>query len=85
MARELLTERAEERRDLPEGYAFRFRAEELDAVVRFVTNERKCCPFVDFEIALTREPHELWLRMSGPPGTRAVLQAELSLHGTCRC
>lgn len=85
LAHELLKERTEERRDLPEGYAFRFRVEEFDAVVRFVANERKCCPFVDFEIVLTREPHELWLRMSGPPGTRAVLQAELSLQGNCGC
>lgn len=85
LAQELLNERAEERRDLAEGYAFRFRVKEFDAVARFVANERKCCPFVDFEIALTRAPHELWLRMSGPPGTRAVLEAELSLQRPCSC
>jgi len=84
LARELLQERAEERQDLPEGYAFRFGVEEFDAVARFVANERKCCPFVDFEIVLTRES-QLWLRMSGPPGARAVLEAELSLHRSCGC
>jgi hypothetical protein len=85
LAHSLFHDKADERRELPEGYAFRFREEEFDAVARFVANERKCCPFVDFEITLTRESGELWLRMSGPPGTRSVLEAELSLQRGCAC
>lgn len=85
LARQLLNERTKARRDLPEGYAFRFSAEDFEAVARFVANERKCCPFVDFEIVLTREPRELWLRMSGPPGTRVVLEAELGVQRSCSC
>ena len=49
LGRKLFTELAEERTDLPSGYAFRFRPDALVALARFVANERKCCPFVSFE------------------------------------
>ena len=85
LARQLFTEMAQERLDLQEGYGFRFSSDAFEAVARFVANERKCCPFIDFELQLTREPSVLWLRMSGPEGTRAVLQAELDVPGSGCC
>jgi hypothetical protein len=77
LARRILTELVRERRDLPNGFAFRFDVDALELVARFVANERKCCPFIDFEIGLARDGGPLWLQMTGPAGTREVLTAEL--------
>ena len=85
LARELFEKRVEERATLPDGYAFRFPRDSLEDVARFVANERKCCPFMSFELALSPGSGPLWLRMTGPEGTRDVLDAELNLPGSCGC
>jgi hypothetical protein len=85
LARELFHERAEERAALPNGYAIRLPSDALEAVARFVANERKCCPFMSFELTLAPAPGPIWLRMTGPEGTRRVLDAELNLAGPCGC
>jgi hypothetical protein len=79
LARKLFAELARERKDLPQGYAFRFEAGELEAISRFIANERKCCPFMTFELEIAPASGPIWLRMTGPEGTRAVLDAELNL------
>ena len=73
----LFRERCRERQDIPNGYAFRFDAAAFEDVARFVGNERRCCPFLSFTIELAPDPGPLWLRISGPPRTRAFLEAEL--------
>ena len=85
LGRELLEGRAVERVALSDGYAVRFQPDDFEAVARFVANERKCCPFLTFELALEPASGPLWLRMTGPEGTRAVLDAELDLGGGCGC
>lgn len=86
LARKLFTEMAQERCELQQhGYAFRFHPEALEELARFVANERRCCPFMKFEITLAAAAGPLWLRMTGPAGTRAVLDAELNLSGSCSC
>ncbi|HWM68262.1 MAG TPA: hypothetical protein VNO35_16850 [Steroidobacteraceae bacterium] len=86
LARELFTQLAQERTELPDGYAVQFRADAYEAVARFVANERKCCPFMNFEFSIARESGPIWLRMTGPAGTREVLQAELGLaRSSCGC
>jgi hypothetical protein len=85
LGRELLEVRAKERVALPNGYAIRFAPDAFEAVARFVANERNCCPFLTFELTLDPASGPLWLRMTGPEGSRAVLDAKLSLTGTCGC
>ena len=88
LAHELLEIQAEERVSLPNGYAFRFRPETLRAVADFVANERKCCPFLAFALELGPDSGPLWLRMTGPVGTRELLDAELNLKVSkpgCNC
>ena len=80
----LFAEQARERRDVADGYAFRFDAEVFDDVARFVTNERRCCPFLTFALELSPDGGPLWLRLSGPPGTRALLDEELPRWGGVR-
>ena len=83
--RELLEVQATERADITGGYAFRFAPTLLLEVVRFVDNERQCCPFITFVLQMDPDNGPLWLRMTGPAGTREVLQAELSLESSCKC
>jgi hypothetical protein len=85
LARELFETRAQERSALPNGYAMSFRPDELEAIARFVANERRCCPFMTFELTVGPESDPLWLRMTGPQGTREVLEAELNLKSSCGC
>jgi hypothetical protein len=85
LAKRLFLETARERQALPNGYAFRFEAVALGDVVRFVENERKCCPFMKFQVDVESGAGPLWLRMTGPDGTREVLDAELNLPSACGC
>lgn len=75
----LFGELASEIQELPEGYAFRFAARDLESVAAFVANERKCCPFLTFELTVHPAEGPVWLRLSGPPGTRDFLAAELPI------
>lgn len=65
---------------LADGYEFRFDAARLDDLARFVGNERKCCPFLSFALTLPAGDDAVRLRMTGPKGTRAFLEAELSIQ-----
>jgi mercuric ion transport protein len=85
LARELLNRRAQERSDLTDGYAFRFDADALASLAAFIDNERKCCPFLSIEIRVAPDSGPIWLRMTGPEGTREVLRRELELSGFCGC
>ena len=85
LAKELFCERAQERAVLDNGYAFQFAPDALEKVNRFIANERKCCPFMSFELTIAADSAPLWLRMTGPEGTRAVLDAELGLQASCGC
>lgn len=61
------------------GYAYRLGAdpEVFRATAEWVTLERRCCPFLSFELHWEPEPAEAWLHLYGPEGTRAFLAEEL--------
>jgi hypothetical protein len=77
LAAELFGTGVRERRALEDGYAFAFDAAWLERVMRFVHNERRCCPFLEFGITVSAAEGPVWLRLAGPRGTRAFLDAEL--------
>lgn len=79
LAAELFGDAAQERRELEDGYTFRFHAVRLAEVMRFVASERLCCPFLEFGITVSPGDGPVWLRLTGPDGTRAFLAAELRL------
>lgn len=85
LAKRLLLEEARGRDAFSNGYAFRLEATALIDVARFIDNERKCCPFMTFQVEVEPGGGLLWLRMTGPEGTRAVLDAELELPSACGC
>ena len=80
LLRALFGRAARERIALPDGYAFRFDVDAFDDVTRFVGNERRCCPFLTFVLELSQGESTLWLRLTGPAGTREFLADELSLN-----
>lgn len=67
----------------PDGYAFRFPGEGdlFRRLAEWATLERVCCPFLGFELLLEPDGGAATLRLSGPPGTRELLRAELGLEG----
>ena len=80
LSRRLMTEALAELRELPDGVAFRFAAEEYDAVVRFVDRERRCCPFLRFTLEIAPDRGPIWLRLTGAEGVKAFIRAELRLR-----
>jgi hypothetical protein len=79
LIRHLMTEAAEEIRELSNGLAFRFPAEEYDAVAEFVARERLCCPFLAFTLEVQPDRGPLLLRLTGAEGVKDFLRAELHL------
>ena len=61
--------------ELEDGHAYRFAGGDslLESLLEFIAAERRCCPFLSFEIAF--EPHggPLWLRMRGSPRVKAFI------------
>ncbi len=72
-------QKAEEIQELAQGYAFRFPNEAgmWLALATFVEYDRLCCPFSRF--GLTAEPNHghLWLTLTGPEGTKDLLNTSL--------
>jgi hypothetical protein len=79
LIRRLMSEAVEQIRELPDGLAFRFPADEYDAVTTFVARERLCCPFLRFTVDVTPEGGPLELRLTGPDGVTPFIRAELHL------
>ncbi|HXZ14356.1 MAG TPA: DinB family protein [Candidatus Sulfotelmatobacter sp.] len=72
-----------ETKELTDGYAFRFDAESvsLAELADWVSNEKKCCPFFEFNIQLERDGGALWLKLSGSEGVKPFIRSEFGIHG----
>jgi hypothetical protein len=42
----------------------------------WVSLERKCCPFLAFEIEQPKDQGPVWLRITGPEGVKAFIEEE---------
>lgn len=71
----------QEVKELTDGYAFRFpmEAQMLMEIGEFITYERLCCPFFDFELAVEREGGPMWLRLKGREGVKDFIRMEFGL------
>jgi hypothetical protein len=71
---------AEEIRELPDGYAFRLpnEPEMFMALVHFVENERRCCPFWSFGLTVEPRGGPLWLSLTGGEDAKLLLTTALS-------
>ena len=77
-----LKARMVEARELPDGYAFRFDIDPRTVrdAAEFITYERLCCPFFDFELGVEREGGPLWLRLKGREGVKDFIRIEFGLE-----
>lgn len=68
-----------ERQELTDGYAFRLRLDELSLVdiAEWMTLERLCCPFWEFQLNVAARDEECTLTLRGPEGVKAFLDAEM--------
>jgi hypothetical protein len=76
-AKQLVHEGAQEVQELPDGFAFRYAAEQYAQVTQFIANERLCCPFFTFVLEVTPGNGPIWLRITGPVDVKDFLQSEL--------
>ena len=72
-----LLRRANERRELPDGFRLMFAAEEnlLSEIARTVDAERQCCRFLRFTVSVEPDDGPITLDLTGPAGTRDFLAA----------
>ena len=65
--------------ELPDGYAVGFSAnpQTIKDAAEFITYERLCCPFLNFEMAI--EGENLSLRLKGEEGVKEFLKSELGM------
>ena len=64
-------------RELPNGYEFSFPSDPktFAMIAEWVEQERRCCPFFDFDLRVGRGGGAVSLRVTGRPGTKEFMQA----------
>ena len=66
-------------RELADGYEFRIEgANVILQAAEFVSLERLCCPFLNFNIEVEAENGSVWLRLTGRDGVKAFVREEIS-------
>ena len=63
------------------GYKFVFPnhgSESIAAFAEFISNERRCCPFLEFTLTIPSDDQPISLLLTGPEGTRQFLHEEFS-------
>jgi hypothetical protein len=62
-------------RELEEGYAYSFPAEGewLPEIGSMIELERRCCPFLRFQLSVEPKGGPIWLELTGPEGTKDFL------------
>ena len=66
--------------EVENGYEFKFANESrlILQVAEFISNERLCCPFLNFSLHIAPKRKPISLSLNGPIGTREFLRAELN-------
>lgn len=69
------------RKELENGYAFRFRGTDslVDELAEFVKTERQCCDFFTFNLSFGQKDGDAWLELKGPEGAKEFITDELGL------
>lgn len=68
--------------ELPDGYGYRFPADEewTAKVMAVVAAERQCCPFFTFEVVFEPHGRGLWLRFRGSEAIKAFVRDTFPLN-----
>jgi hypothetical protein len=70
-----------ETRELTDGFAYRFDGEQYPLLAAFITDERKCCPFLTFRLEVTPEQGPIWLQLTAQGDVKPFLVEELGHYG----
>jgi len=64
--------------EVENGYEFTFpnESEMITGLGKFISNERLCCPFLEFTLKITSNNAHVSLLLTGPQGTPEFLRAE---------
>lgn len=73
LASYIMAEGFTEKRELEDGYAFRYDAGDLMKVAQYVANEQLCCSFLDFEIHTRAADEAMWLYLRGQGDVKGFL------------
>ena len=67
-----------ETKELPNGYAYRYRPGGVSLVelADWVESERRCCPFFDMALETEREGGPVWLKITGREGVKQFIRGE---------
>jgi len=68
--------------EMANGFAFRFQdgTVSLAELAEWVSAERKCCPFFDFEIEQQADDGPLWLKLRGKEGAKEFMRTEFRIR-----
>ena len=68
--------------EMANGFAFRFQegTVSLAELAEWISAERKCCPFFDFEIEQQADNGPLWLKLRGKEGVKAFTRSEFRIR-----
>jgi hypothetical protein len=63
-------------REIDDGFEFEFPADAatLQLLAEWTIQERMCCPFFEISLRLERDGGPLWLRLTGPKGTKEFIK-----------
>jgi hypothetical protein len=69
-----------EREELDDGYLFRLPGDNksIALVAKLIVAERRCCPFLKFEVSLEPAMGPVSVCMTGPAGTKEFLKSILT-------
>ena len=64
--------------EVENGYEFTFpnETEFISRIAEFISNERLCCPFLQFRLNVLANSEPISLVLTGPMGTQEFLRAE---------
>jgi hypothetical protein len=67
--------------ELANGFSYEMPSGSLSAFAEWVSYERRCCPFLVFEIEAGNASKPLRLRLTGPEGVKKFIQSASPLTG----
>jgi len=71
---------ARQTNELDNGYEFTFPGnfEQIAMLTEFIVSERVCCPCFTLELTFEPEKGPIYLRLTGPEGTKEFIRDEIS-------
>lgn len=72
----------QEIKELPDGYALRFASspQRIRDAAEFITYEKLCCPFFNFNLVVERNDGALWLELRGQEGIKEFIRYEFRIE-----